>query len=62
MDEPTVGAYLDRIGAQRSGALDEAALRSLHRAHLMTVPFENLSIHLSEPISLEKPTWSARSS
>ena len=24
----------------------------MHRAHLMTVPFENLSIHLDEPISL----------
>jgi N-hydroxyarylamine O-acetyltransferase len=52
MDEPTVRAYLDRIAAQRPGALDEAALRALHRAHLTTVPFENLSIHLDEPISL----------
>jgi N-hydroxyarylamine O-acetyltransferase len=54
LDQPTVSAYLDRIGAQRPGALDEAALRALHRAHLMAVPFENLSIHLSEPISLEE--------
>jgi N-hydroxyarylamine O-acetyltransferase len=52
MDEPTVRAYLDRIGAQRPGVLDEATLRALHRAHLMAVPFENLSIHLGEPISL----------
>jgi N-hydroxyarylamine O-acetyltransferase len=54
MDEKAVAAYLDRIGAQRPEALDEAALRDLHRAHLMTVPFENLSIHLDEPISLEE--------
>jgi N-hydroxyarylamine O-acetyltransferase len=54
MDEPTVRAYLDRIGAQPPGVLDEATLRALHRAHLMTVPFENLSIHLNEPISLEE--------
>ena len=54
MDEPTVRAYLDRIGAARPGVLDEATLRALHRAHLMTVPFENLSIHLNEPISLEE--------
>jgi N-hydroxyarylamine O-acetyltransferase len=54
MDEPTVRAYLDRIGAQRPGVLDEETLRALHRAHLMTVPFENLSIHLNEPISLEE--------
>jgi N-hydroxyarylamine O-acetyltransferase len=54
MDEPTVRAYLDRIGAQRPGILDVTTLRALHRAHLMTVPFENLSIHLNEPISLEE--------
>lgn len=54
MDEPTVRAYLDRIGTRRPGVLDEATLRALHRAHLMTVPFENLSIHLNEPISLEE--------
>jgi N-hydroxyarylamine O-acetyltransferase len=54
LDEPTVSAYLDRIGAPRPSVLDEAALRALHRAHLMTVPFENLSIHLNEPISLQE--------
>ena len=37
LDEPAVTAYLDRIGAQRPAVLDEAALRALHRAHLMTV-------------------------
>lgn len=52
MDEREAGAYLARIGAPRPAALDAAALRALHRAHLMAVPFENLSIHLSEPISL----------
>ncbi|MDQ2875728.1 MAG: arylamine N-acetyltransferase [Actinomycetota bacterium] len=52
MDEQTVAAYLDRIGAGRPGCADAASLRLLHRAHLLTVPFENLSIHLSEPISL----------
>ena len=52
MDETAVAAYLDRIGATRPRVLDEAALGGLHRAHLLTVPFENLSIHLAEPISL----------
>jgi N-hydroxyarylamine O-acetyltransferase len=52
MDEQTLTAYLRRIGAGRPPILDEAALAGLHRAHLMTVPFENLSIHLGEPISL----------
>ena len=27
-------------------------MRVLHRAHQLAVPFENLSIHLAEPISL----------
>jgi N-hydroxyarylamine O-acetyltransferase len=54
MDEKTVTAYLDRMGAERPQVFDEAALASLHRAHLMTVPFENLSIHLGEPISLDE--------
>jgi N-hydroxyarylamine O-acetyltransferase len=52
LEPGTVAAYLDRIGAARPTALDAAALGRLHRAHLLTVPFENLSIHLSEPISL----------
>jgi N-hydroxyarylamine O-acetyltransferase len=45
-------AYLARIAAPRPPALDAGALRDLHRAHLVAVPFENLSIHLGEPISL----------
>ncbi len=52
MDEQTAAAYLDRIGAARPSSPGAAALRVLHRAHLLTVPFENLSIHLGEPISL----------
>jgi N-hydroxyarylamine O-acetyltransferase len=54
MDEKTLAAYLDRIGARRPAELDERALAALHRAHQMTVPFENLSIHLGEPISLDE--------
>jgi N-hydroxyarylamine O-acetyltransferase len=52
MDDSTLAAYLRRIEVLRPEVADAAALRVLHRAHLMTVPFENLSIHLSEPISL----------
>jgi N-hydroxyarylamine O-acetyltransferase len=52
MDEQVLSAYLRRIGVTRPAAADQAALRELHRAHLLAVPFENLSIHLGEPISL----------
>jgi N-hydroxyarylamine O-acetyltransferase len=53
MDDTSLKAYLDRIGAERPPTADAAALAVLHRAHLLTVPFENLSIHLPEPISLD---------
>jgi N-hydroxyarylamine O-acetyltransferase len=33
---------------------DADALRKLHAAHLDNVPFENLSIHLGEPIALDE--------
>src|SRR5262249_61803053 len=54
MDEPELRAYLDRIGVERPEVLDAGALAGLHRAHQLTVPFENLSIHLAEPISLDE--------
>ncbi|MDQ2810524.1 MAG: arylamine N-acetyltransferase [Actinomycetota bacterium] len=47
-------AYLNRVGVTAPAACDAAALRTLHQAHQMTVPFENLSIHLAEPISLDE--------
>jgi N-hydroxyarylamine O-acetyltransferase len=45
--------YLARIGVERPPRADLAALRTLQRAHLGAVPFENLSIHLGEPIRLD---------
>ncbi len=52
ISEQAVAAYLDRTGVTRPPALDAGALRALHLAHQRTVPFENLSIHLAEPVSL----------
>jgi N-hydroxyarylamine O-acetyltransferase len=54
MDDDIAAAYLRRIGAPRPAVADAAALRALHRAHQVAVPFENLSIHLGEPISLDE--------
>src|SRR5262249_200260 len=54
MDDKTLAAYLDRIAVTRPPVLDEAALGLLHRAPQMAVPFENLSIDLAEPISLDE--------
>jgi N-hydroxyarylamine O-acetyltransferase len=52
VSSPQIDAYLTRIGVPEPAAADAAVLRRLHRAHLLAVPFENLSIHLGEPISL----------
>jgi N-hydroxyarylamine O-acetyltransferase len=54
LTDDMLSAYLARMGMQEPAALDARALRDLHRAHLMAVPFENLSIHLGEPISLDE--------
>ncbi|MFL6331872.1 MAG: arylamine N-acetyltransferase family protein [Pyrinomonadaceae bacterium] len=48
-----VEAYLERIGYRGGLAPTAETLRRLHVAHLLTVPFENLSIHAGEPIVLE---------
>ncbi|QNP67331.1 arylamine N-acetyltransferase family protein [Streptomyces genisteinicus] len=45
-------AYLDRIGAARPRRADADALRELQQRHLLTVPFENLSVHLGEEVVL----------
>lgn len=47
-----VDAYLARLGTARPAIADAAALRMLQERHLAAVPFENLSVHLGEPIEL----------
>ncbi|HSP07493.1 MAG TPA: arylamine N-acetyltransferase [Acidobacteriota bacterium] len=47
-----VKAYLKRIGYRGSMEPDARTLLDLHRAHMFTVPFENLDIHLGRPIVL----------
>ncbi|MBO0728947.1 MAG: arylamine N-acetyltransferase [Acidimicrobiaceae bacterium] len=54
MDPRQIDAYLDRIGASYPKARGADELRELHAAHLRRVPFENLSIHLGEPIRLDE--------
>ena len=47
-------AYLRRIADDGSVAPTAETLRALHLAHLRTVPFENLDIHLGRPIVLDE--------
>jgi N-hydroxyarylamine O-acetyltransferase len=57
MDQVHVDAYLTRIGAPSRDAprATPDTLRDLQLGHLRAVPFENLSIHLGEPITLTEP-------
>lgn len=48
-----IKAYLERINYQGSLAPTAETLRGLQVAHLLAVPFENLSIHAGEPVVLE---------
>jgi N-hydroxyarylamine O-acetyltransferase len=67
MRDPDVSSFLDpQTYLERihfSGDLDLGApqpasslLHPLHQAHLLAVPFENLSIHYGQPITLEDET------
>ncbi|ADD39814.1 arylamine N-acetyltransferase family protein [Stackebrandtia nassauensis] len=49
-----VDAYLKRIGVTTPVSVTAESLRTLHLNHLRTIPFENLSIHLGETISLDE--------
>ena len=52
-----VDAYLDRIGYHGSTRPTEIVLRRLHCRHMLSVPFENLDIHLHRPIVLNQSAF-----
>jgi N-hydroxyarylamine O-acetyltransferase len=49
-----VSAYLNRINYRGSTQPTVETLLAIHRAHLLTVPFENLDIHLNRHIVLSE--------
>lgn len=49
-----VPSYLARINYSGPAAPDSTTLRALHRAHLLTVPFENLDIAAGRKIVLDE--------
>jgi N-hydroxyarylamine O-acetyltransferase len=49
-----VSAYLARIGYSGPVTPTADTLRDIHRAHMLSVPFENLDIGLKRPIRLDK--------
>ena len=54
VDIAAARAYLERIGVSSPVEPDAETLADLQERHLYTVPFENLSIHLGEPIVIEE--------
>ena len=50
-----LAAYLTRIGYHGSHKPALTTLTKLHRAHLTSIPYENLDIHLGQPLTLELP-------
>jgi N-hydroxyarylamine O-acetyltransferase len=53
MSSLNIRAYLERINYHGSLAPTAETLRALQVAHLLSVPFENLSIHAGQPIVLD---------
>jgi N-hydroxyarylamine O-acetyltransferase len=54
LNPAVVAAYLDRVRHPPVNSPTLAALTTLQDAHVRTVPFENLDIHLGQPLSLEQ--------
>lgn len=50
-------AYLERIGYRGPTRPTANVLRRLHRMHLLSIPFENLDIHLGRPIILSEAAF-----
>ncbi len=48
-----IAAYLERIGYSGSVTPTSETLRALHRAHMFSVPFENLDIHTGRRIVVD---------
>ena len=57
---PELQRYFDRIGYDGSREPSFATLASVHRAHLLSIPYENLDIHLGRPLSLDPAAMFAK--
>jgi N-hydroxyarylamine O-acetyltransferase len=50
-------AYLKRIGYNGPTRPSPNVLRKLHKRHLLSIPFENLDVHLHKPIVLSEAAF-----
>src|SRR5215831_16073567 len=53
-------AYLARVGRPALPEPTEAALRDLHRAHVLAVPFENLDVIVGRGVDVSLPAVQAK--
>src|SRR5687768_6027378 len=61
MDARDRARYLSRMGTpSTAGGPSADGLAALHAAHLWTIPFENLDIHLGRPIRLDEASLVAK--
>lgn len=54
MSTESIDAYFERIGYDGIPATNYSTLASIQRAQSARIPFENLDVHLRQPISLEQ--------
>jgi len=54
-----LSAYLARIGSPRVDGADLATLARLHRAHISSIPFENLDIQMGRSIAIDAASLQA---
>jgi N-hydroxyarylamine O-acetyltransferase len=59
-EELDLDAYLARIGFTGDVKPDLETLRALHRAHIASIPFENLEIMLGRPVNLDLAALQAK--
>ncbi|KAK5850226.1 hypothetical protein PBY51_014492 [Eleginops maclovinus] len=53
--EMQMDAYLSRIGFSRSPSRSLHVLQTVHTCHLLSVPFENLTVHSGGQVKLDLP-------
>ena len=50
-----IDAYLSRVGLQERPPANLDGLTALHRAHLRSIPYENLDVQFGRPVTIERP-------
>ncbi|MEI9993554.1 MAG: arylamine N-acetyltransferase [Rhizomicrobium sp.] len=50
-----INDYLARIGLAAPPPATLAGLRTLHAAHLLAIPYENIDVQLGRPLTIERP-------